>query len=328
MNKLILIAGGSTLVYAVLAMLMGVLPGIELSKTPPGPGVEPLTALQARRPRCLRRQRLQLLPYPAGAPAAAGQGVWPSVGARETSPTRRRSCWVPTYGSGSDQHGRASTERGMAVHPPVQPARGGTAVDHAGVRLVVPSSRSGAAGVTPVALPKAYAPTHGRRRPDARRAGADCLFAVAEATGIAGGAARHRPRASQRRRLRRRAGIRERRRGAGKCTTPPRVRHCSPPPAPPAIRPPVRVCPEHSLRSRATRWSTTPIRHSIFASYCTDCKAPTSAASSTPVRCRRSALHSVMPTSPNIINYERSSWGNHGAPVTAEQVAAERAKGN
>lgn len=28
-----------------------------------------------------------------------------------------------------------------------------------------------------------------------------------------------------------------------------------------------------------------------------------------------------------IINHERTSWGNHGAPVTAEQVAAERAKG-
>ena len=28
----------------------------------------------------------------------------------------------------------------------------------------------------------------------------------------------------------------------------------------------------------------------------------------------------------DIINYERSSWGNHGAPVTAEQVAAERGK--
>jgi cytochrome c oxidase cbb3-type subunit 2 len=26
----------------------------------------------------------------------------------------------------------------------------------------------------------------------------------------------------------------------------------------------------------------------------------------------------------NIINYERSSWGNHGKPVTAAQVAAER----
>jgi cytochrome c oxidase cbb3-type subunit 2 len=29
----------------------------------------------------------------------------------------------------------------------------------------------------------------------------------------------------------------------------------------------------------------------------------------------------------NIINYERSSWGNHGKPVTAAQVAAERARG-
>jgi cytochrome c oxidase cbb3-type subunit 2 len=29
----------------------------------------------------------------------------------------------------------------------------------------------------------------------------------------------------------------------------------------------------------------------------------------------------------NIIGYERSSWGNRGVPVTAQQVAAERAKG-
>lgn len=28
-----------------------------------------------------------------------------------------------------------------------------------------------------------------------------------------------------------------------------------------------------------------------------------------------------------IVNYERTSWGNHGAQVTAQQVAAERAKG-
>ena len=46
MNKLVLIVGGSTLVYATLAMLMGVLPGIALSNTPPGPGVKPLTPLQ------------------------------------------------------------------------------------------------------------------------------------------------------------------------------------------------------------------------------------------------------------------------------------------
>ena len=30
----------------------------------------------------------------------------------------------------------------------------------------------------------------------------------------------------------------------------------------------------------------------------------------------------------NIINYERSSWGNHGAPVTAYQVSVERSKTN
>src|SRR6185437_1537913 len=48
MNKLLLIAGGSTLVYACLAVVMGVLPGIKLSATPAGPGVVPLTALQAK----------------------------------------------------------------------------------------------------------------------------------------------------------------------------------------------------------------------------------------------------------------------------------------
>jgi cytochrome c oxidase cbb3-type subunit 2 len=47
MNKLALIAGGSTLVYAGLAWMMGVLPGIELSNIPAGPGVKPLTALEA-----------------------------------------------------------------------------------------------------------------------------------------------------------------------------------------------------------------------------------------------------------------------------------------
>jgi cytochrome c oxidase cbb3-type subunit II len=47
MSKLALIAGGSALVYAVLAWMMGVLPGIELSSVPAGPGVVPLTALQS-----------------------------------------------------------------------------------------------------------------------------------------------------------------------------------------------------------------------------------------------------------------------------------------
>lgn len=46
MSKLALIAGGATLVFAGLAWMMGVLPGIELSNVPAGPGVKPLTALE------------------------------------------------------------------------------------------------------------------------------------------------------------------------------------------------------------------------------------------------------------------------------------------
>lgn len=48
MSKLLAIAGGSTLIYAALAILMGVLPGIWLARVPPGPGVNPLTAIEAR----------------------------------------------------------------------------------------------------------------------------------------------------------------------------------------------------------------------------------------------------------------------------------------
>jgi cytochrome c oxidase cbb3-type subunit II len=48
MSKLVAIVGGSALVYVVLALLMGVIPGYELSKTPAGPGVRPLTPLEAK----------------------------------------------------------------------------------------------------------------------------------------------------------------------------------------------------------------------------------------------------------------------------------------
>ncbi len=48
MKKLWAIAGGSTVVYAVLALLMGVLPGIDLSQTPPAAGVKPYTPEEMR----------------------------------------------------------------------------------------------------------------------------------------------------------------------------------------------------------------------------------------------------------------------------------------
>ncbi|MBN8893507.1 MAG: cbb3-type cytochrome c oxidase subunit II [Rhodanobacter sp.] len=47
MKKLLLIAGGALGIYIVIVLLVAVLPAIDLSGTPAGPGVEPLTALQA-----------------------------------------------------------------------------------------------------------------------------------------------------------------------------------------------------------------------------------------------------------------------------------------
>ncbi|HEU0195858.1 MAG TPA: c-type cytochrome [Nevskiaceae bacterium] len=47
MKALIKIAGGAVALYIVIVMWVAVLPAIDLSKTPPGPDVKPLTPLQA-----------------------------------------------------------------------------------------------------------------------------------------------------------------------------------------------------------------------------------------------------------------------------------------
>ncbi|WHZ11389.1 MAG: Cytochrome c oxidase (cbb3-type) subunit CcoO [Burkholderiaceae bacterium] len=46
MRKLILIAGGALAIYIVIVLAIAVIPAIELSKTPAGPGVQPLSPLQ------------------------------------------------------------------------------------------------------------------------------------------------------------------------------------------------------------------------------------------------------------------------------------------
>src|SRR5574337_172931 len=46
MRKLILIAGGALLIYVVIVLAIALIPAIELSRTPPGPGVQPLSPLQ------------------------------------------------------------------------------------------------------------------------------------------------------------------------------------------------------------------------------------------------------------------------------------------
>jgi cytochrome c oxidase cbb3-type subunit 2 len=48
MNNVVLLVGIPFLIYEVLAILMGAMPGWVLSQTPPAPGVVPLSAQQAR----------------------------------------------------------------------------------------------------------------------------------------------------------------------------------------------------------------------------------------------------------------------------------------
>jgi len=46
MSQLMRIAGGALAIYVVIVLAIAVIPAIELSRTPPGPGVQALTALQ------------------------------------------------------------------------------------------------------------------------------------------------------------------------------------------------------------------------------------------------------------------------------------------
>jgi cytochrome c oxidase cbb3-type subunit 2 len=48
MNNVVMLVGIPFIIYGVLALFMGALPGWVLSQTPPAPGVVPLTAQQAR----------------------------------------------------------------------------------------------------------------------------------------------------------------------------------------------------------------------------------------------------------------------------------------
>ncbi len=48
MNDVRALVAASAVVYGILAILMGVIPGMVLSRTPPTPGLQPLTAAQAR----------------------------------------------------------------------------------------------------------------------------------------------------------------------------------------------------------------------------------------------------------------------------------------
>ena len=329
MNKLVLIAGGSTLVYAGLALLMGVAPGIMLSRTPPGPGVKPLTPLEAEGREvyvsngCSYCHTQQVRPLAQdkvfGRPSAPGDFAYQTpelLGSERTGPDL------------SNVGARQPSAVWQYIHL-YNP------------RAVVPDSimpsfewmfdvvDKAPAGVSAVPLPKAYAPPHGVVVPKHE---AQALLAyllslkqsplpMAETTGDMGGSAG---------------------------------------PATPAT--PAASNKEANAPAAATQGSAKGKQ--LFSANCSACHQETGEGlpGAFPALKGNAAVNDANPAThihavlfglsgatvdgvkyesempefgsvlsdadiAEIINYERSAWGNHGKHVTAQDVAAERAKG-
>jgi len=341
MNKLVLIAGGSTLIYACLALLMGVLPGIELSKTPPGPGVMPLTALQAEGREvyvangCSYCHTQQVRPLPQdkifGRPSAPGDFAYQT----------------PEL-LGSERTGPDLTNVGMR-----QPSTVWQYIHLYNPRAVVQESimpafdwmfkvvDQASPGVTAVPLPKAYAPVHGVVVPDHKVVALVAYLLSLKQPALPGT-------------------------GSNESGT---------------AMPSMSSTTSASTSTAASGASTAPSAaaagsvsatsaydaakgKALFTVNCAACHqangeglpgafpslkgnaAVNDADATTHIRAVLHGLQganvggvvysSQMPAFgdtlsdadvANIIDYERSSWGNHGTRVTAVQVAAERAKG-
>ncbi len=339
MNKLVLIAGGSMLVYAILAVVMGVLPGIMLSGTPPGPGVEPLTPLQAEGREvyvangCSYCHTQQVRPLPQdkvfGRPSAPGDFAYQT----------------PEL-LGSERTGPDLTNIGMRQPSPVWQY-----IHLYNPRAVVPESIMPAfdwmfqvvdqvpPGVTPVALPQAYAPARGVVVPT-RKAQALLAYllslkqpALPDSAGANGDAM-------------------------------PEISSMSPAHPATAANSVAPASAPASLAAAAGGTYDAAKGKALFTANCAACHQATGeglpgafpalkgnavvndADATAHIRVvlhglQGSKIGGVTYSSPmppfantlndadiaSIIDYERGSWGNHGVPVTAQQVAAERAKG-
>ena len=325
MNKLILIAGGSTLVYLVLAVIMGVLPGIKLSNTPPGPGVNPLTALQEQGRAvyvangCSYCHTQQVRPLDQdkvfGRPSAPGDFTYQTpelLGSERTGPDL------------TNVSQRQPSEVWQYIHL-YNP------------RAVVPQSimpafdwmfqvvDSAPPGVTPVALPNVYAPTHGVVVP-----GHDARALVAYLLSLKQPSLPDSADAST-------ASM-----------------HGAAPPSAPASAPAPSAAGYDAAKGQALFTATCAACHQATGEGLPGAFPPLKGNAAVndpdPTLHIHVVLHGLQganvggvvyasPMPPfgttlsdadvaNIINYERSSWGNHGARVTVEQVAAERAKVN
>jgi len=322
-NKLALIAGGSTLVYAALAVLMGVLPGFELSNIPPGPGVKPLTALEAQgrdvyvASGCSYCHTQQVRPLQQdkvfGRPSAPGDFTYQT----------------PEL-LGSQRTGPDLTNIGAR-----QPSVVWQYIHLYNPRAVVPQSIMPAfewmfqivddapSGVAPVVLPTAYAPVRGVVVPT-RDAQALIAYLLAlkqapfpgetnRSTAPINGAAGVPTSASAPV-----ASSDETAQGSALFTATCAACH--------------QVTGEGlsgafpALKGNSTINDADPTRHIQVVLNGLQGASVGGIVYASPMPAFGATLSDAEVA--NIINYERSSWGNQGTPVTLEQVAAERAKGN
>jgi cytochrome c oxidase cbb3-type subunit 2 len=327
MNKLVLITGGSTLVYAALALMMGVLPGIELSNVPAGPGVQPLTALESEGREvyvadgCSYCHTQQVRPLNQdkvfGRPSAAGDFKYQTpelLGSERTGPDltnigarQPSSVW---------QYIHLYNPRAV-VPESIMPSFGWLfdVVDHA------------PAGVEAVPLPKAYAPARGVVVPTHRAEaliaylaslkqsplpGADTAASGGQA--MAGPTTTATPTASASGSSS--AGGYDAAKGAALFTANCSACHQANGEGLPGAFP--------SLKNDAVVDKDDATKHiQVVLHGLHDAKVSGVVYGSAMPPFAGTLSDAEIA---DIIDYERSSWGNHGKPVDAAQVAAERAK--
>lgn len=323
MNKLALVVGGSTVLYAGLALLMGVLPGIELSRIPAGPGVKPLTALEAEGRRvyvangCSYCHTQQVRPLQEdkvfGRPSAAGDFKYQT----------------PEL-LGSERTGPDLTNIGVR-----QPSSLWQYIHLYEPRAVVPESIMPSfswlfqvadrvpPGETAVPLPKAYAPAHGVVVPTREAealiaylaalkqpawAGSESADAEVATAGMASAATRAASASP--------AGGYDAAKGASLYTA-----NCS-------------AC--HQANGEGLAGAFPPLKgNDVVNDDDATQHIHVVLGGLHGVQVGGVAYGGVMPPFAatltdadiaDIIDYERSSWGNHGKPAVAAQVGAERSK--
>jgi cytochrome c oxidase cbb3-type subunit II len=334
MNKLMLIAGGSTLVYAGLALIMGVLPGIILSKAPAGPGVNPLAPIEVEGRAvyvangCSYCHTQQVRPLTQdkvfGRPSAPGDFAYQT----------------PEL-LGSERTGPDLTNVGAR-----QPSDVWQYIHLYNPRAVVPESimpsfpwmfrvvDKAPAGVFQVPLPKAYAPAQGVVVPshEAQALLAYLLFLkqpplptneAAPSAGHQVGSPKPPPPTTGGAEANAPAGAAtqvvsgyDASKGEQQFTANCAVCHQATGEGLPGAFPP--------LKGNAVVNDANPSMHirTVLFGLQGATVGDVKYASAMPALGNKLSDADIA----NIIDYERSSWGNHGKPVTAQEVAAERAE--